>query len=281
MHAMIEVQFPPTAWQGEFVSSNRSVLVAGFAAAALVSLAVVGNAQARSSTQVQSTASAGRVFIACADAKGRLSIQVKGKCPSGTSVARLNATGPAGATGARGPAGEIGPAGPQGSAGADGAVGPQGPQGASGVTPSHFQQYQAQSFGSSTDVLVGFLTLGPGTWDVRIHAMAYNSQVIPTGRAATGASADILAQYLPAVYCTLIEPDGVTKYDEFTSVPYTPAQVVQPGTTGTAQIEIDHQVTNSSGATYTIKCGLPAASAGDPTLGVTDINATAEEVSPF
>jgi hypothetical protein len=131
----------------------------------------------------------------------------------------------------------------------------------------------------NTDYLVGFLILGAGTWDITVHVMPFNTASCGPNLVVAG-SADVCAENLPAVYCSLIEPDGVTAYTEYASVPYRPFQGYQPGTTGGTQLVIQHQLSNANGVTYTIKCGVPpGASNNFSSVGFADISALAEQVS--
>jgi hypothetical protein len=112
--------------------------------------------------------------------------------------------------------------------------------------------------------------------------MPYNTHAYNADQSTPAGAAPYGSQYEPVVSCSLIEPDGVTRHTEYTSVPWAPDQNHQPGTTGTAQLEIETQLSNVSGATYTIKCSVTSdALSTDPNLGVADLSATADLVSPL
>lgn len=202
------------------------------------------------------------------------------------------AQGPTGLTGSQGPAGVPGLQGLQGSLGTPGVQGPsgpsgaEGPAGASGFTPSHFQTYPDQLFPNSGAMsLIGFLTLTPGTWDIRVHLMPYESHTPCFGTGTTGAGCNVPAvageQAQPSVECQLIEPDGITSHNEYTSVSWPPGSQY-PSETGTAQMEIATQLTNTAGATYSIKCGEPSniIYPFPGSVGVANVNVMAEQVVP-
>ena len=192
------------------------------------------------------------------------------KCVRGEAALSWNSKG---VTGPRGLAGV------KGDPGAKGDPGVKGDPGLSGVTPSQFQSYSAKAFtGTAGDqYLVGFLTLGAGTWNIHVHAMPYNTmdggfQVIPEA-----GNPGIYEVREPVVQCELIAPNLATVSTEYVSVPFAPGG----GPTGVAQMSIDTQLTIGQAATYTLKCGQDYSGTTTPEtdLGVSNVDITATQVT--
>jgi hypothetical protein len=131
-------------------------------------------------------------------------------------------------------------------------------------------------------VLAGFFTVPAGTWDIRVHAMPYNTLSAGTSTPNDPNAASYVAAILPVVSCSVIDPNTLASYTEYASVPYIPSQSSQPGTTGVAQLEINRQLTTTDAATFTIKCSVTSAVASSiDYLGVANINVTAQQVAPL
>ncbi len=79
--------------------------------AGLVALAALIPAAAFAATAVTTPPGP---YTACSNPKDVLTVEAKGKCPSGTVQVTINAQGVPGATGAQGPSGPQGPPGPTG-----------------------------------------------------------------------------------------------------------------------------------------------------------------------
>jgi hypothetical protein len=149
------------------------------------------------------------------------------------------------------------------------------------VTPSHFQTYPAVAFtGSPGDhYLVGFVTLGSGTWNVHIHLMPYNTSSPQFPVFSPTDPPNFVVIDLPVVQCELVAPDLSIAATEYVSVPFTPRAV---GVTGVAQMSIDTRLSLAQAETYTLRCGQDGAASyvSESDLGVSDVNATATMVSP-
>jgi len=221
------------------------------------------------------TAGSGEIY-ACRTVKtGTLRVIDKAahaKCVKGEAALAWNSAGLRGVAGAAGTPGAPGVAGPagaqgiQGTPGVKGDPGAKGDTGASGVTPSYFRYFSDVAFtGVGNDLLIGSVFLPAGSYQIRVHAMAYNAY------AATTFAPE------PSVYCALVDASS-NRNTEYTSVPYAPLQSDQAGTTGTAQLEIETWLT-TLGETFTIRCGEPGHATANSPRGVANVTFTATAVS--